>query len=229
LTVYDEGGGFTRVPNALLRLPNLSRDAKILYVVLLSYAWQTNQCFPGYDRLQADLQCGRPQLAKYLRELRDYGLIQLQRRGRGQTTLYTLCEKFQTGTSPGRQEFQTETSRSAEPKLLQVSDRNRKNDSIENNSGGQNRPVTPEDAAIWETAKEALRGQMSARNWDLRIADLRLVGHTGDLWYLQAQTFANHGELQGRWGRLLTRALGEAVGYAIKIRFVPPSAITETG
>lgn len=238
--MYDDGGGFTRVPNALLHLPNLSRDAKMLYVVLLSYAWQTNQCFPGYDRLQADLQCGRPQLAKYLRELRDYGLIQMERRGRGQTTLYTLCEKFQIATTTPPQEFrsetsrpieefQTETSRGTEPKLLEVSNRNRNHDSLENNAEGKKPRVTPEEAAIWQQAQDKLRGEMSARNYDLRIADLRLVRVAGDLWSLQAPSHHQHVELVGRWGRLIERALGTVVGHAIKLRFVPPSEITEVG
>ncbi len=40
--------GFTQIPNRVLRASNLSRDAKILYTFLLSYAWQQGRCFPGY-------------------------------------------------------------------------------------------------------------------------------------------------------------------------------------
>ena len=49
-------GGFVLLPRTLLHAPGLSRDAKLLYAILLSYAWQQGSCFPGYARLQADLQ-----------------------------------------------------------------------------------------------------------------------------------------------------------------------------
>jgi Helix-turn-helix domain len=66
--------GFVLLPRALLQAPGLSRDAKLLYAVLLSYAWQQGSCFPGYQRLQADLGCGINQVTKYLRELEGAGL-----------------------------------------------------------------------------------------------------------------------------------------------------------
>jgi hypothetical protein len=83
-------GGFVLLPRALLHAPGLSRDAKLLYAVLLSYAWQRGSCFPGYARLQADLGCGINQVTKYLRELEEAGLVTRRRRGLGKTTLYTL-------------------------------------------------------------------------------------------------------------------------------------------
>jgi Helix-turn-helix domain len=83
-------GGFVLLPRTLLHAPGLSRDAKLLYAVLLSYAWQQGSCFPGYARLQADLGCGINQVTKYLRELEDAGLVTRRRRGLGKTTVYTL-------------------------------------------------------------------------------------------------------------------------------------------
>ena len=83
-------GGFVLLPRTLLHAPGLSRDAKLLYAVLLSYAWQQGSCFPGYARLQADLGCGINQVTKYLRELETSGLVTRRRRGLGKTTLYTL-------------------------------------------------------------------------------------------------------------------------------------------
>src|SRR5918999_1678138 len=83
-------GGFVLLPRTLLHAPGLSRDAKLLYAVLLSYAWQRGSCFPGYARLQADLGCGINQVTKYLRELEGAGLVTRRKRGQGKTTLYTL-------------------------------------------------------------------------------------------------------------------------------------------
>lgn len=82
--------GFTLIPNAILRARGLSRDAKMLYGILLSYAWQTDSCFPGYDRLMEDMQCQSQALSKYIKELKDAQLIEVQRRGQGMTSLYTL-------------------------------------------------------------------------------------------------------------------------------------------
>ncbi len=83
-------GGFVLLPRTLLHAPGLSRDAKLLYAVLLSYAWQAGSCFPGYARLQADLGCGINQVTTYLREREGAGLVTRRRRGLGKTTLYTL-------------------------------------------------------------------------------------------------------------------------------------------
>lgn len=96
--------------------------------------------------------------------------------------------------------------------------------------GNKAEPVTPEEAAIWQQTQEKLRGEMSVRNWELRLASVALVAHTGDVWSIQAPTHHQHIELVSqRWGRLIERALGTVVGHAIKLRFVPPSAITEVG
>ena len=83
-------GGFVLLPRTLLHAPGLSRDAKLLYAVLLSYAWQRGSCFPGAERLQADLGCGKNQVTRYLQELEGAGLLSRRRRGQGKTTLYTL-------------------------------------------------------------------------------------------------------------------------------------------
>lgn len=82
--------GFTLIPNYILRATGISRDAKMLYSILLSYAWQTDSCFPGYDRLMDDMQCAKEALAKYIKELKTSGLIEVQRRGQGMTSLYGI-------------------------------------------------------------------------------------------------------------------------------------------
>jgi hypothetical protein len=83
-------GGFVLLPRTLLHAPGLSRDAKLLYAVLLSYAWQAGSCFPGYERLQADLQCSVNSVTKWMQELERAGLVTRRKRGQGKTTRYTL-------------------------------------------------------------------------------------------------------------------------------------------
>ena len=102
-------GGFVQLPRAILHAQGLSRDAKLLYAVLLSYAWQAGSCFPGYERLKADLGCGINQITRYMRELETARLITRRRRGQGKTTIYTLhdlpppaeeCVNHQISDSP---------------------------------------------------------------------------------------------------------------------------------
>lgn len=74
--------GFTIIPNYVLRAANLSRDAKLLYGILLSYAWQKGSCFPGYETLQKDMSCGSAQISRYIKELKVSGWLHVTRRGR---------------------------------------------------------------------------------------------------------------------------------------------------
>src|SRR5262245_15198865 len=121
-------GGFVLLPRTLLHAPGLSRDAKLLYAVLLSYAWQAGSCFPGYERLQHDLGCGVNQVTKYLRELEGAGLVTRRKRGQGKTTLYTLHDPPASPAS-GPQTHQIGESGVTEPVGLGSPVRRHKEDS----------------------------------------------------------------------------------------------------
>jgi len=82
--------GFIQLPKQILWAGNLSRDAKILYAVLLGYAWEQQQCFPGYARLCADLGASENMVRKYMRELEAVDLLSQRRRGLGKTNIYLL-------------------------------------------------------------------------------------------------------------------------------------------
>jgi hypothetical protein len=53
-------GGFTQVPNFLLKSKTLSAGDKLAFAMLLSYAWQNDHCFPGQKKLADDMGLGRP-------------------------------------------------------------------------------------------------------------------------------------------------------------------------
>lgn len=89
--------GFVQLPKAVLYARNLSRDAKLLYAVLLGYAWQEQRCFPGYQRLCADLEASENAVRIWMRELEDAHLISQRRRGQGRTNLY-LFHDLSTAT-----------------------------------------------------------------------------------------------------------------------------------
>ena len=48
-------GGFTQVPNFILRDGSISIGAKVTYAMFLSYAWHNESCFPGQERLATDM------------------------------------------------------------------------------------------------------------------------------------------------------------------------------
>jgi hypothetical protein len=84
--------GFVQLPKAVLYAHNLSRDAKLLYAVLLGYAWQEQRCFPGYQRLCADLEASENAVRTWMRELEAAHLLSQRRRGQGRTNLYLFHE-----------------------------------------------------------------------------------------------------------------------------------------
>jgi biotin operon repressor len=82
--------GYTNVPNHVLYDGNLSSHAKLVYTMLLSYAYTRNHVFPGQERLAR--QCGMSSRSVWqaIRELDKSGFITVIRRGQGRTNLYVL-------------------------------------------------------------------------------------------------------------------------------------------
>jgi hypothetical protein len=85
--------GFTQVPNFILKNVKLGAGAKLVYSLLLSYAWHNDSCFPGQERLSKD--CGKTQqwVSFQMKELEDEGFLEIQRRGQGKTNIYILSYK----------------------------------------------------------------------------------------------------------------------------------------
>ncbi len=83
-------GGFTQVPNFLLKSKNLTAGDKLAFAMLLSYAWQNDHCFPGQQRLGTDMGLHETNVRKHLKALEANGLLTIQRRGQGKTNIYTL-------------------------------------------------------------------------------------------------------------------------------------------
>lgn len=83
-------GGFTQVPNFLLRSTKLSAGDKMTFAMLLSYAWQNDYCFPGQRRLAEDLGLDERSVRRHLKALEIGGLLAIRRRGQGKTNIYEL-------------------------------------------------------------------------------------------------------------------------------------------
>lgn len=83
-------GGFTQIPNCILRSPTLSNGAKVLYGVLLSYAWQDGWCHPTQETVAADAGCGEREVRNNLAELSRKGLIRIVRQGLQKPNVYQI-------------------------------------------------------------------------------------------------------------------------------------------
>lgn len=83
-------GGFTQVPNYLLRSKDLSCTAKIVYSQLLSYAWTNGYCYPGQVRMADDIGSTKSTVNRAILELQEKGWLAVDKRGQGKTNIYTL-------------------------------------------------------------------------------------------------------------------------------------------
>lgn len=94
-TLRRLSGGFTQVPNFLLRRKDLTPGAKITYSLLLSYAWQENFCFPAQEQIAKDSGYSVRQVQRTLVELRENGLVTWKQLGLNRPNVYTLLPVFE--------------------------------------------------------------------------------------------------------------------------------------
>jgi hypothetical protein len=82
--------GFTQVPNFLFKNSGLSMGAIVVYAKFLSFAWHNDYCFPGQQRLAADLDMSVSRINDFIKELEQADLIEIERRGQGKTNFYKI-------------------------------------------------------------------------------------------------------------------------------------------
>ena len=83
--------GFMQVPNFLFKNSGLSMGAIVVYSKFLSYAWHNDFCFPGQQRLADDLGMGVASINRFVKELEQSALIEIERRGQGKTNIYKIA------------------------------------------------------------------------------------------------------------------------------------------
>jgi len=93
--------GFTQTPNSVMHDASISRGAKTVYGVLLSFAWNTKKVFPGQARLAEMTGYSKRSVGRYLIELREKKLISWKQRGFNKTNTYTLCDLGDDSPSNG--------------------------------------------------------------------------------------------------------------------------------
>ena len=83
--------GYTLVPNFVLQTKLISGKAKLVYAMLLKYAWgNSNSVFPGQERLAEECGTSARTVWAAIKELEKNGFVTIIRRGLGKTNLYVL-------------------------------------------------------------------------------------------------------------------------------------------
>jgi hypothetical protein len=82
--------GFVQLPRAILYYPKLTDGARLLYAVLLDYAWNNNYCFPGQKALSDKTAWNERTVRRHMKTLLSTGLVTIKRRGQGRTNIYEL-------------------------------------------------------------------------------------------------------------------------------------------
>ena len=85
-----DAAGYSVIYHCMTQDPLLSDGAFRTYILLLSYAWQTKRCWPGQEVLARERGCNLRTIRRHLDELREIGLLTIERRGDKQTNLYIL-------------------------------------------------------------------------------------------------------------------------------------------
>jgi hypothetical protein len=82
--------GFTIVPNSIINA-NISKESKLLYIVLLMFAFQKGNCFPSVKTLGTILSANERTIRRNLKKLKEEKLIKVENRN-GKSSVYTLLE-----------------------------------------------------------------------------------------------------------------------------------------
>ena len=85
--------GWTGVPNFILESKDISTGAKLTYAMLLKYAREQEECFPGQETLAEDIGSSERSVRRWLGELEKARLISIKQRGQGRPNLYTVHVK----------------------------------------------------------------------------------------------------------------------------------------
>lgn len=91
-TLFNKKHGFAQIENCVLRNPLISRTARLVYGVLVSCSFQKDSCFPGQERIAAEVGVSTRVIRDALNELRGIGLISWKQTGLNLPNLYYIEE-----------------------------------------------------------------------------------------------------------------------------------------
>ena len=77
---------FVMLPRPVIVAANLSEGAKLLYALILDFAWQSDHAWPGQERMAALLGINARTVRRYLQELVAVRLVGIEHRWTGKST-----------------------------------------------------------------------------------------------------------------------------------------------
>jgi hypothetical protein len=80
--------GFAQVPRPVLRAKTLSPKAKLVYTLLLDYAWYADYSYPSQETMANELDISIDTVQRALEELRAYRLIEWRQQGQNLPNVY---------------------------------------------------------------------------------------------------------------------------------------------
>jgi len=172
--------GFTQIPNCVLHHPDISVGGKVLYAMLLSYAWKDDHCWPGQDSLARELGASERSVRNWLMELRTLRLLTVEHRGLMQTNVYwlealdhlvepTTDESFRTD----RQILPPASATVAGQERQQIPPMKKTQYEEDLDEKGKVGPATLR--ARWQDAATVLGSEMTSNNYTAWIEPLTLV------------------------------------------------------
>jgi hypothetical protein len=90
---------FDMLPTVIRKRHDISLGAKVVYATLMTYYHRFEAIFPGQETLAEDVGSSERSVRRYLQELRDVGLLLIERRGLGLTNEYVLLEWADSGAA----------------------------------------------------------------------------------------------------------------------------------
>ncbi len=84
---------FTQIPNYIIYKTDLSDTAFRTFCHLKSFCYKKATAFPSQSTLSTDRKKSVRSINKHIQELKSLGLIQIGKRGRGQSNIYTLTSE----------------------------------------------------------------------------------------------------------------------------------------
>ncbi len=111
--------GFTSIPNYIFGMP-ISSNAKLIYMALLSYAWNNRSCYPGLAKLCSDVSLSDKPVTKAIEELTQAALLEVKRRGQGKTNIYVIKDFSSTTPSSNNSDSRTGRTPNLKPEILRL-------------------------------------------------------------------------------------------------------------
>ena len=128
---FDVNGlGFGTIPKSVMQSQEISIKAKAVYAYFCSFTGAGDSCFPSRNKICTDLEISKDSLTKYIRELREAGLLKIEQEksdGRFLRNVYTLTDAKNTVS-------ENTVSENSVSEKLATKNNSIKNNSIKNNS-----------------------------------------------------------------------------------------------